>query len=182
MKALPRLLLVFGALAAAAAAAPARVVERPSDLLIEVNLADFSLTALDLRDGSPGPRFSVVLGSPGHPTPPGDFPIYQVVHNPGWRPGPTARSRGAIDATPSSAGPMGVAKFPFAPGGFALHGGAHPLLLGKPISLGCIRARDEDLGDLIAWLTDRGALASRDVPSGEELRQALRVALRIRIR
>lgn len=142
----------------------------------------------DLRDGSAGPSFRVVLGSPSHPTPPGEFPVYRVVRNPGWQPGPAARAKGATEAPPSAEGPMGLAKLPFAPGGIALHGGADPLLLGKPISLGCIRARDRDLAALLGWLAERGALVRRDAldpriaESGGEDPEFLQLALRIRIR
>ncbi len=160
-------------------------------LLIEVDRTRFVLETRDLRDRSAGPSFRVVLGSPSHPTPTGDFPIYRVVRNPGWQPGPTARARGATESRPAVDGPMGVAKLPFAPGGIALHGGADPLLLGKPISLGCIRARDRDLATLLAWLAERGALAEPGPQTpplqysprgGGEAPEALKLALRIRIR
>lgn len=171
----------FAALAAAPGAAAA------SGLLIEVDRESFTLSTIDLRDSARGPSFPVVLGSPNHPTPMGDYPIYQVVHNPKWEPGPTARAKGAKQALPSPTGPMGVAKLPFATGGIALHGGAHPLLLGKPISLGCIRVRDEDLEGLLAWLSDRGALRKLPSPTSRalpdrEFHRSLLVALRIRIR
>jgi lipoprotein-anchoring transpeptidase ErfK/SrfK len=64
-----------------------------------------------------------------------------VVRNPGWSPGAIARSVGAHELPPSADGPLGAGKIPFAERGeIALHGGANPLLLGKPVSLGC-RAR-----------------------------------------
>jgi hypothetical protein len=53
---------------------------------------------------------------------------------------------------------MGIAKIPFAEdGAVALHGGVEPLLLGKPVSLGCVRMTDRDLRSLLDWLEQRGA-------------------------
>ena len=148
---------------------------RDPGILLELDRATFELTVRDLRGEADGPRILVVLGSPLHPTPAGKFPLYQVIETPAWRPGPAARAAGAGPVSASSRGPLGVAKIPFAPGGIALHGGAHPLLLGKQVSLGCVRTDDGDLRDLIDWLRTRGALGrSRERPNGEAYRSFLR--------
>ncbi len=174
---------LWGCLAFLLAPALAPAAEDPA-LLIEIDRDEYVLRSVDLRGGVSGPTFAIALGSPTHPTPVGSFPIYQVVHNPAWTPGPTARSRGATEEGPSRHGPMGAAKLPFAAGGIALHGGADPLLLGKPVSLGCIRARDEDIQGLIAWIRSRGGLRAiaRQPDSPGERAESLQVALRIRIR
>jgi hypothetical protein len=155
---------------------------RDPGILLELDRASFELSARDLRGEADGPRIPVVLGSPLHPTPAGEFPLYQVIETPEWRPGPEARAAGAKPVTASSRGPLGIAKIPFAPGGVALHGGAHPLLLGKHVSLGCVRTDDGDLLGLIDWLRARGALGrSRERANGEAYRSFLRPAqLRIR--
>ena len=139
----------------------------------------FEVRAHDLRDQRDGPSLRVVIGSPSHPTPAGDFPVHQVVRNPSWTPGETARKRGAKQRPASSDGPLGVAKIRFGPEGVALHGGAREILLGKPISLGCVRARDRDLLALLDWLDQAGALGPR-VPAadGEETQ---RFSRRVRI-
>ena len=63
-----------------------------------------------------------------------------------------------------------------------MHGGAHPLLLGKPVSLGCVRALDADLLVLLDWLEERGALAGdRPAAAGERL-QAFRRRTRVIVR
>jgi hypothetical protein len=151
-------------------------------VVLELDRERFALQARDLRDGEPGPTLKVALGSPAHPTPVGAFPIFQVVRNPGWKPGDTARRHGALPIPPSSQGPLGVAKIQFAGEGMALHGGAEPLLLGKPVSLGCIRLLDEDLLALLGWLDERSALgAARHQPGGEihrEFRRPARVVVR----
>jgi hypothetical protein len=152
-------------------------------LVLELDRETFQLTARDLAQGVKGPTLPVVLGSPAHPTPAGEFPIYSVVRNPGWTPGPYARSLGARPVPPSSNGPLGVGKIPFAPGGIMLHGGADPLLLGKPVSLGCVRARDRDLLILFEWLEERGALGpSSGAEAGHEVHQVLRRPAHILVR
>jgi hypothetical protein len=151
-------------------------------LLLDLDLERFALTARDLRHGVTGPTLRVVTGSPGHPTPAGLFPIFGVVRNPAWDPGETARRLGAEPIPPSDDGPLGVAKIAFARDGIALHGGADPLLLGKPVSLGCVRALDADLLELLAWLDARGGLlAEREGPDGE-LHQGFRRPAHIRVR
>jgi hypothetical protein len=156
---------------------------RERGVLLELDRAHFSLTARDLDHGVEGPTLRVVLGSPAHPTPAGEFPVYAAVRNPGWTPGAIARSLGAQPVLPSDQGPLGVGKIPFAAGGeIALHGGAHPLLLGKPVSLGCVRALDADLLVLLDWLEERGALAGeRPAADGESL-QAFRRRTRVIVR
>jgi hypothetical protein len=138
-------------------------------ILLRLDRESFELDASDLRDGVAGPRLRVVLGSPAHPTPRGEYALERVVRNPAWWPGPTARAAGARPLPPSSDTPMGVAKIPFGSAGvFALHGGAIPLLLGKPVSGGCIRAADEDLAALLTWLEGRDSLRGpRGEPEGE---------------
>jgi hypothetical protein len=157
----------------------------PADpgLLLELDREAFEIRARDLRDQSEGPRFRVALGSPAHPTPSGEFRLRGVLHNPEWKPGPDARAAGARAEPASSRGPLGVAKIPFAEGGsIALHGGAHPRLLGKPISLGCVRSADADLLALLAWLESRDALSPPRERANGERQQAFRRPARIRVR
>jgi hypothetical protein len=151
-------------------------------VVLELDRDAFALTARDLSDGATGPTLRVVLGSPAHPTPVGSFPIYAVVRNPGWKPGPLARSLGAQPIPPSSRGPLGVGKIPFAAGGIALHGGADPLLLGKPVSLGCVRTRDEDLLALLSWLEDRGVLLQDSASEPGEHEQGFQRPARVVVR
>jgi hypothetical protein len=151
-------------------------------LLLELDRDTFELTARDLRAHLEGPTLRVVTGSPAHPTPTGDFPIYGVVRNPGWTPGETARELGARPIPPSDHGPLGVAKITFAREGVALHGGADPLLLGKPVSLGCVRTLDDEFLGLLDWLAERGGLqAVQPQPDGEQL-QSFRRPARIVVR
>ncbi len=148
-------------------------------LLLKLDRQAYRLTSYDLRDGARGPSLRVSLGSPAYATPAGRYAIREVIRNPGWKPGPDALALGARAVAPSPDGPLGIAKLPFGAGGYALHGGAHPLLLGKPVSLGCVRALDEDLLGLLAWLDSRQALGEEEPqPDGERSR---RLARRLRL-
>jgi len=77
---------------------------------------------------------------------------------------------------------MGVAKIPLTSEGLALHGGADPLLLGKPVSLGCVRLADADMLRLLDWLDGAGALASPRAAAGGELHQSLRRRVTFEVR
>lgn len=151
--------------------------------MLELERSRYTLAARDDRAGIPGPTLSVTIGSPAHPTPMGDFALRHVVLRPAWAPTPRLRRKGASAEPPSADGPMGVAKLPFAEGGvIALHGGATPLVLGKPVSNGCVRTRDEDLLALLGWLDARGALGPEEPrPGGEIVRRFARPA-RLRVR
>jgi hypothetical protein len=156
---------------------------RERGVVLELDREHFSLTARDLDHQVEGPTLRVVLGSPAHPTPSGEFRVYTAVRNPAWHPGPIARGLGAEPEPPSDRGPLGVGKIPFAmQGEIALHGGAHPLLLGKPVSLGCVRALDADFLALLDWLEARGALQLEPPATGGEIVQVFRRPTRVVIR
>ena len=156
---------------------------RERGVVLELDREHYSLTARDLDHQLDGPTLRVVLGSPAHPTPSGEFRVHTAVRNPGWQPGPFARALGAEPEPPSDRGPLGVGKIPFAKDGrIALHGGAHPLLLGKPVSLGCVRALDADFLALLDWLEARGALQLERPAAGGEIRQVFRRPTRVVIR
>jgi hypothetical protein len=154
---------------------------RDPGVRLELDLARFELSARDLRDGSAGPVLRVVTGTPAHPTPAGSFALRRVVRNPRWTPGPTARGRGAVELDASSDGPLGVAKIPFGPPGIELHGGAHRWLVGKPASLGCVRALDAELLALLDWLEARGALSARRSEAKGEVTQSFARPARIAV-
>lgn len=150
-------------------------------LLLDLDREHFELRARDLRDGSAGPSIRVALGSPANATPSGSFPLFWVVRNPSWQPGERARAAGAEPLPASDSGPLGVAKLPFARGGIALHGGADPRLLGKPVSLGCVRSADRDLLALLDWLEARGAMGAREPRPNGEIHQPFQRPARITV-
>jgi hypothetical protein len=152
------------------------------EMHLRIDLERLELRAIDPRRPDDVMAVPVVTGSPAHPTPVGRFQPRLIVRNPGWKPGPTARARGARPMAPSGNTPMGVAKMPLSADGFSLHGGAVPLLLGKPASLGCVRMSDEDMLALIAWL-DRGGILGKPFRTPEgEIRQWLDRRLAVLVR
>ncbi len=163
---------------ARSADAPAR---RDPGIRFELDRETYRVHVLDLASGDAGPEIPVAIGSPAHPSPHGEYRLWQVVHDPAWNPGRTARAMGAKPTPPSPDGPLGVAKIPIA-GEYALHGGASWLTVGKPVTLGCLRATDEAILELIDWLEGRGALARRPAERAGERAQSFARPARFVIR
>jgi len=152
-------------------------------LLFELDRSRYELTLRDLRTGDHGPQMRVVLGSPAHDTPTGGFAVGRVILNPAWHPSAEAAAAGARKRPPSLTGPMGVAKIPFADdGSIALHGGGHALLLGKPVSAGCVRARDADLLRALAWMHENGTLDRPQLSATGEVERGFRRRVRFLVR
>jgi len=149
---------------------------------VRVDLELFELVAVDAGRPDDALVLPIATGSPEHPSPPGRYKPRAVVRNPGWKPGVKARAWGAQPLEPSSDGPMGVAKIPLTEDGFALHGGANPLLVGKPVSLGCVRMSDPDMLALLAWLERAGALAPERPHANGEIHQAWRRPVAFEVR
>lgn len=154
---------------------------RDPGIRFELDRETYRVHVVDLASGETGPEVKVAIGSPAHPSPRGEYRVWQVVHDPAWNPGRTARSMGARRVPPSPDGPLGVAKIPIA-GEYALHGGASWLTVGKPVTLGCLRATDDSIRALIDWLEGRGALARRPPAGAGERPQAFARPARFVIR
>ncbi len=154
--------LAAALMAVASHPAGARAAEstgrRDPGIRFELDRETYRVHVVDLASGEAGPEVPVAIGSPAHPSPQGEYRLWQVVHDPAWNPGRTARAMGAQRVPPSPDGPLGIAKIPIS-GEYALHGGASWLTVGKPVTLGCLRATDESIRALIDWLEGRGALA-----------------------
>ncbi len=151
-------------------------------LLIEVDRTRFSLEARDLSADAVGPALSVAVGSPEHPTPTGEFRPRHVVRNPGFMPGPHSRRLGAQARRPSSDGPLGVGKIPLEFGAIQIHGGADPIELGKPVSLGCVSLRDEEWMALVDWLRVRNGLSPERPTRAGSLVSRFRRPIRVVVR
>jgi hypothetical protein len=151
-------------------------------LILELDRERFEVSSRDARSGEAGPRIRIVLGSPAHDTPDGDYPVGRVILNPSWHPSNEALAAGAVPTPPSLDSPMGAAKIPFAEtGSIALHGGGDPLVLGKPISNGCVRARDGDLLRIVAWMLERGALGPAEPQADGEVHRSFTRPVRLRV-
>ena len=147
---------------------------RDPGVRVRLDLERFQLVAVDARRPDDALVLPIAIGSPAHPSPPGHYAPHEVVRNPGWKPGTQARAWGAQSLDPSGAGPMGIANIPLRGDGFALHGGANPLVVGKPISLGCVRLSDPDMLAFLDWLDRAGALAAPRSSANGEIHQPLR--------
>jgi lipoprotein-anchoring transpeptidase ErfK/SrfK len=163
------------------ASAPARSAGADPGIRFEIDRASYRVHVVDLASGELGPEIPVAIGSPAHPSPTGEFRVWQVVHDPAWNPGQTAKSLGARRVPPGPDGPLGIAKIPIQ-GEYALHGGASWLTVGKPLTLGCLRATDESIRTLIEWLESRGALAAKPAGGRGEKPQAFTRPARFVIR
>ncbi len=94
--------------------------------------------------------FPVAIGMLDHPTPPGDFAIEKVIWNPTWTP-PSDRewARGATARGPGDRNsPMRVAKIPFDPPWYYIHGTNRPESVGSLASHGCVRMKPGDVRQL----------------------------------
>src|SRR5262245_32030197 len=155
---------------------------RDPGVRVRVDLGRFELVAVDTRRPSETLVLPIATGSPAHPSPAGRYAPREVVRNPGWKPGVQARAWGAEPMEPGEDTPMGVAKIPLTGDGFAIHGGANPILVGKPVSLGCVRLSDADMLALLAWLDRGGALGSPHAASNGEIHQRLRRPVAFEVR
>jgi len=165
------LVAFVASLALVAAPACARTTGGDPGIRFEIDRDSYRVHVVDLKSGDVGPDVRVAIGSPAHPSPSGEFRVWQVVHDPAWNPGQTAKSLGAKKVPAGPDGPLGIAKIPIQ-GEYALHGGASWLAVGKPVTLGCLRATDESIRELIEWLESRGALGARSPARAGEKPQA----------
>ena len=155
---------------------------RDPGVRVRLDLVRFELVAVDSRRPAEPLVLPIATGSPGHPSPVGRYSPHVVVRNPGWQPGMQARAWGAESMEPSDHTPMGVAKIPLSSDGFALHGGANPILVGKPVSLGCVRLSDSDMLTFLDWLERAGALARARPAANGEILQPLRRPVAFEVR
>ncbi len=183
---MPRRLAAFLALALPFAAGADEAEPPPvaddAGILLHVDLATFELGALDLDTAAIGPTLRVSIGSPSHPTPTGEFRPTRIIENPSWTPGPIARSFGAREHSPSRTSPLGVGKLPLEFGAIQIHAGADPLLLGKPMSLGCVSLDDASWSRLIEWLEERESLQAWHRHENGETESRFRRPIRVVVR
>jgi lipoprotein-anchoring transpeptidase ErfK/SrfK len=113
------------------------------------------------RNGGPADTLSVAVGTTEWPTQTGNFRIKQVVWNPEWVPPP---EEWAKDEKPEQPGdpdnPLGQAQLVYdAPR--SIHGTNEPQSIGKAVSHGSIRMRNEDIVGLAREVMEAGG-AQRD--------------------
>ena len=120
---------------------------------------DLSDSILELRSGdSVLGSWVVSPGTMDHPTFPGEFEASYIIWNPSWTPPPDREwTRGATPKAPGDAdNPMKVAKIPYDPPYYYIHGTGEVEKLGEPASHGCIRMAPEDIEELCRTLMEYG--------------------------
>ena len=85
-----RLLGTIALLALMAGPAAARPSGVDPGIRFEIDRTAYRVHVIDLKSGDVGPEIPVAIGSPAHPSPTGEFRVWQVVHDPAWNPGQTA--------------------------------------------------------------------------------------------
>lgn len=139
------MVLVLSGVAGAEPTAPVRapVVFSPpaQGPALVINIPSFTLTYF--CDGKEVKRYPVAVGKPSAPTPVGSFRIISKVVNPTWYP-----PFGGRPVPPGLANPLGRRWLGFLPSGYGVHGNNNPSSIGKAVSLGCVRMRNEDVEEL----------------------------------
>jgi hypothetical protein len=110
-----------------------------------INIPSFTLTYF--LDGKEIKKYPVAVGKPSAPTPVGSFRIINKVENPTWYP-----PFGGRPVPPGPDNPLGKYWLGFLPSGYGLHGNNDPSSIGKAVSLGCVRMRNEDVAELFALI------------------------------
>lgn len=110
-----------------------------------INIPSFTLTYF--LDGKEVKKYPVAVGKPTAPTPVGSFRIINKVVNPTWYP-----PLGGRPVPPGPANPLGRYWLGFLPSGYGLHGNNNPSSIGKAVSLGCVRLRNEDVEELFSLI------------------------------
>lgn len=106
-----------------------------------INIPSFTLTYY--QDGKVVKKYAVAVGKPTAPTPIGSFRIISKVVNPTWYP-----PFGGRPVPPGPENPLGRRWLGFLPSGYGLHGNNNSSSIGRAVSLGCVRMRNEDVEEL----------------------------------
>jgi lipoprotein-anchoring transpeptidase ErfK/SrfK len=104
--------------------------------------------------------YGVAIGSPSHPTPPGDYGIRKIVWNPAWIPPDKAWARGKTAKDPGDPeNPMRAVKLFFHEPDYFIHGTNSPGSIGEAASHGCLRMQADDAAELALMVMENGGVA-----------------------
>ncbi|HEX6059648.1 MAG TPA: L,D-transpeptidase [Gemmatimonadaceae bacterium] len=158
------------ALVGASRAAPAAAQAVEGELVLRLNIPAFRLDAS--VGGSLVLTVPVAVGERRYATPVGDFTVERVVWNPWWIPPASAWARDDTVTPPGPENPMGKVKL-LMRDAYYMHGTPYPVSIGRALSHGCIRMRNEDaiaLARLVMLHGESGAAAATvDSLAGEML-------------
>lgn len=129
--------------------APPQAVAPASEVHLLLRVGERRIYLIDGDPGTPVESFPVAVGREGHETPIGRFQVEEMIEHP---PFPVFdkkdRTRLLRVMPPGPANPLGVRWIGFmhdAAGTTGIHGTPNPELLGKAVSGGCVRMRNEDV-------------------------------------
>ena len=134
--------------------------EPVSPLRLEINVPAYRLDAF--VEGERVATYPVTIGKRWEPTDPGHHQIRSVIWNPWWHPPANRRPKDKV-TPPGPRNPMGRVKLNLR-GMYYIHGTALDDQIGRALSRGCVRLRNEDAVAL-AQLVHR--YAGPELPAGE---------------
>lgn len=102
-------------------------------------LVERSSFRLTLFAGGKTRRFTVAVGQPAYPTPPGTYTISNKIPNPTWFPPNSTWAAGIAPVPPGAANPLGTRWMGLDRNLIGIHGTPNPSSLGTRASHGCIR-------------------------------------------
>ena len=118
----------------------AETAEQVSPLRLEINVPAYRLDAF--VDGERVATYPVTIGKRWEPTDPGHHQIRTVIWNPWWHPPANRRPKDKV-TPPGPRNPMGRVKLNLR-GLYYIHGTALDDQIGRAMSRGCVRMRNED--------------------------------------
>lgn len=108
---------------------------------IVINIPEFTLF---LYDGEALVKsYPIAVGKPQSQSPIGVYHIVSKITDPTWNP-----PRGGEPVPPGPDNPLGRRWLGLSAHGYGIHGNNNPSSIGKPVSLGCIRMRNQDIEEL----------------------------------
>jgi lipoprotein-anchoring transpeptidase ErfK/SrfK len=117
-------------------------------------LIDTTLKRAWLREGETFLQFPVAVGKASSVTPPGNYKIQQKTRNPWWIPTEDIKKEAEAKGKPlpdrvkpGSKNPLGNYLVRFN-GAYAMHGTNQPKSIGKAVSHGCVRMRNNDIATI----------------------------------
>jgi lipoprotein-anchoring transpeptidase ErfK/SrfK len=152
-------LLILVILTLFATAAPAEVVSGPLTMAVSTKkkILVVRIGATDVK------RYSVAVGSKGHPTPNGRFVVRHIVWNPAWHPPDAKWAKGKTAKPPGHPdNPMKVVKIFFQEPDYYIHGTDDEDSLGEAASHGCIRMSESDVFQLARYLQEHAGAPKPD--------------------
>lgn len=120
-------------------AGPAAVAPVIRDRRIVVSIPDRKLALVE--DGKVLRVYQTAVGSPATPSPSGEFVVRNRLAHPTWY------HKGRVVA-PGKANPLGTRWIGLSMDGYGIHGTNVPRSIGRNVSHGCIRMRNQDVEEL----------------------------------